>query len=434
MKHVIILAAVLLIAGSAAAQTKDQGRTVHNMRVQPFFFDALNFAGYDEYGLDGRLDVYVHVPYDIITFVKDEEFYTGGYTITLLVSENEGEKLVQDESWERTLEILTFERTTNPAYYDLSQRSLSLPAGKYQLEILFEDTESRKEFRLTRAVEVREFDANLLAISDLMLVRDVETKGGKKQISPQVNPNVAALKDGFQLFYEVYNPYKIPAVTMDYSIIKRGEEVFSKESTQGLKRGRNTFLADIASAGLGIGTYTMKVTVRRSDDSTESGVLARNERGFMIAWLTSGAPISAVDLDEAIDQLRWFAKDEDIEYIRAAETEKEKRRRFEDFWERHNPTPGTDKNPAMIEYYNRVAYANQKFGHFIDGWKTDRGMVYIIYGPPDYIDRHPLDVESKPYEIWEYYDVNRRFIFVDESGFGDYRLLYPIWDDRNRLR
>ena len=434
MKHVIILAAALLIAGGAAGQTKDQGRTVHNMRVQPFFFDALNFANYDEYGLDGRLDVYVHVPYDIITFVKDEEFYTGGYTITLLVSENEGEKLVQDESWERTLEILTFERTTNPAYYDLSQRSLSLPAGKYQLEILFEDTESRKEFRLTRTVEVREFDANLLGISDLMLVRDVETKGGKKQISPQVNPNVAALKDGFQLFYEVYNPYKIPAVTLDYSITKRGEEVYSKKSTQGLSRGRNTFLADIASAGLGIGTYTLKVTVRRSDDSTESGVLARNERGFMIAWLTSGAPISAVDLDEAIDQLRWFAKDEDIEYIRAAETEKEKRRRFEDFWERHNPTPGTDKNPAMIEYYNRVAYANQNFGHFIDGWKTDRGMVYIIYGPPDYIDRHPLDVESKPYEIWEYYDINRRFIFVDESGFGDYRLLYPIWDDRNRLR
>jgi hypothetical protein len=45
-----------------------------------------------------------------------------------------------------------------------------------------------------------------------------------------------------------------------------------------------------------------------------------------------------------------------------------------------------------------------------------------------------MDTETKPYEVWEYYELNRRYVFVDESGFGDYRLLYPIWDDRNRLR
>ncbi|MBN1447702.1 MAG: GWxTD domain-containing protein [Bacteroidetes bacterium] len=271
-------------------------------------------------------------------------------------------------------------------------------------------------------------------MSDLMLVRAVENKGGKKQISPQVNPNVAPLKEGFELFFEVYNPFQIPAVRIDYSISRRGKEVYSKQSTQGLKRGTNTFLATIASGGFGVGSYTLRVTIRRADDSTDTGILAANERQFMVEWLTSGAPISINDLDDAIDQLRWFAKDDEIDYIRAAEDEDERRKRFENFWERHNPTPGAGSNQAMIEYYNRVAYANKHYGHFMEGWKTDRGMIYIIYGKPDYIDRHPLDVESKPYEIWEYYDLNRRFIFIDESGFGDYRLLYPIWDDRNRMR
>lgn len=425
---------LLLLAAAAHTQDDDGGRTVQNLRVQPFFFDALNFAGYDRYGLQGRLDIYVHIPHDIVTFVKKEEFYTGGYAITALVSESEGGKRIKEERWERRIELISFERTNNPNYYDLTQRALRLEPGRYHLELLFEDLESRKEFRLSRGIDIRKFDANLFGISDLMLVRAVENAGQKKQISPQINPNVAALKDGFDLFFEVYNPWQLGGIDIDYRILRRGKEVYRKESTQGVREGRNTFLATISSGGLGIGAYTLQVEVRRAEDSSTAGILARIERPFIIEWLTAGAPISIADLDEAIDQLRYFAKGDELDYIREAEEEDERRRRFEEFWERRNPAPGAKTNAAMIEYYNRVAVANQQFGHYLDGWKTDRGMVYILYGPADYIDRHPMDTETKPYEVWEYYELNRRYVFVDESGFGDYRLLYPIWDDRNRLR
>lgn len=425
---------LLLLPAAVHAQDDDGGRTVHNLRVQPFFFDALNFAAYDSYGLQGRLDIYVHIPHDIVTFVKKEEFYVGGYAITALVSESEGGKRVKEERWERRIELISFERTNNPNYYDLTQRALRLEPGRYHLELLFEDRESRKEFRLSRAIDIRKFDANLFGISDLMLVRAVESAGQKKQISPQINPNVAALTDGFDLFFEVYNPWQLGGIDIEYRIMRRGKEVYTKQSTQGVREGRNTFLATISSGGLGIGAYTLQAEIRRANDSSTHGVLARIERPFIIEWLTAGAPISIADLDEAIDQLRYFAKGDELEYIREAEEENERRRRFEEFWERHNPAPGSKTNAAMMEYYNRVAFANQQFGHYLDGWKTDRGMVYILYGPADYIDRHPMDTETKPYEVWEYYELNRRYVFVDESGFGDYRLLYPVWDDRNRLR
>ena len=434
MRKLLLLSLLILPLCALHGQPGDGGRNVQNMRVQPFYFDALNFAEYDNYGLQGRVDVYVHVPYDIITFVKDDEFYKGGYSVTVLVTAAESSKILQEEGWDRSVDLLSFERTNNPNYYDLTQRSLRLAPGNYQIEVIFEDRESQKEFRLSKAITVRKFDNNLFGISDLMLVRAVESAGAKKKISPQINPNVAALKDGFELFYEVYNPYELGGITIDYRITRRGEEVYTKQSTQGIRKGLNTFLASINSGGMGIGIYTLRVQIRRSDDSTETGVLARIERQFIIEWLTAGAPISIADLDEAIDQLRYFAKDDELDYIREPENEDERRRRFEDFWERHNPTPGSKSNAAMIEYYNRVAYANQKFGHYLEGWKTDRGMVYILYGPPDYIDRHPLDTESKPYEVWEYYEINKRFIFIDDGGFGDYRLLYPVWDDRNRLR
>jgi len=61
-------------------------------------------------------------------------------------------------------------------------------------------------------------------------------------------------------------------------------------------------------------------------------------------------------------------------------------------------------------------------------------MVFIILGTPNNVDRHPFDLESKPYEVWQYYELNRSYVFVDETGFGDYRLVTPLYGDDFRYR
>ena len=88
----------------------------------------------------------------------------------------------------------------------------------------------------------------------------------------------------------------------------------------------------------------------------------------------------------------------------------------------------------MQEYYRRIQFANATFSGFMNGWRSDRGMVYIILGPPNDIDRHPFEADSKPYEIWAYYTINREFIFVDQTGFGDYRLVNPISEVMEYMR
>jgi GWxTD domain-containing protein len=100
---------------------------------------------------------------------------------------------------------------------------------------------------------------------------------------------------------------------------------------------------------------------------------------------------------------------------------------FNEFWRERDPSPDTRENELMQEYYSRVARANQLFGSFRQGWETDRGEVYIRFGPPDEVERHPYEVGQRPYEIWYYYDIQRRFIFVDEMGYGEYRLVTNLW-------
>ena len=81
----------------------------------------------------------------------------------------------------------------------------------------------------------------------------------------------------------------------------------------------------------------------------------------------------------------------------------------------------------MEEYFQRVEYVNEHFSGWQPGWETDRGMIYILFGPPDEIQRtNPSAGNSTIYQIWNYLKVSKQFVFRDQNGFGDYRLDTPF--------
>jgi GWxTD domain-containing protein len=132
---------------------------------------------------------------------------------------------------------------------------------------------------------------------------------------------------------------------------------------------------------------------------------------------------------------RWL--NQDVVYIIANQerdafvkltTAAERDKFVEQFWERRNPTPGSAENEYKKEHYRRLAYANEHFASSRQGWQTDRGHMYIVYGPPDEIEGHPKDAQRpSAWEIWMYWHVegigdNLTVTFIDRTGTGDYRL------------
>jgi len=104
-------------------------------------------------------------------------------------------------------------------------------------------------------------------------------------------------------------------------------------------------------------------------------------------------------------------------------TDEERAQFVEQFWKRRDPRPGTPENEFKAEHYRRIAYANERFAASVPGWKTDRGRIYIVQGPPDEIEAHPGD----GFERWRYRYIERfgsgvDFEFVDSQHSGDYRL------------
>lgn len=96
-------------------------------------------------------------------------------------------------------------------------------------------------------------------------------------------------------------------------------------------------------------------------------------------------------------------------------------------WHNKYPQDSVNDNPVRAEYYRRYTFANENFRAFkIDGWKTDRGRVYMLYGPPDDIDRKPNERDVRPYEVWFYNKLQNgvKFIFGDLEGIRNYRLVH----------
>lgn len=105
-----------------------------------------------------------------------------------------------------------------------------------------------------------------------------------------------------------------------------------------------------------------------------------------------------------------------------------KRKFLSSFWEKRDPDKYSSMNEVKNAYYDRVAYTNKNFGNISrkEGWKTDRGRVYLMYGVPDEIERFQNEYYSKPYEIWHYRKMEGGviFLFADEQGMNIYRLVH----------
>lgn len=124
---------------------------------------------------------------------------------------------------------------------------------------------------------------------------------------------------------------------------------------------------------------------------------------------------------DMLDALGYIADEQEVRVLRMAAPE-DRRRFWDEFWARRDPTPDTDRNEFKEEFFERLQFANREFGATRPGWTTDRGRIYIRLGAPDTIERMLYRPDGLPTEIWYYASQGLQFIFVDRGGFGDYVL------------
>ena len=203
-------------------------------------------------------------------------------------------------------------------------------------------------------------------------------------------------------------------------------------------RGAKVFLFAILGGGL---AYSPGVCARQNQQAQTDSKASKNA--------ANQKKKSDNQLKKELDSSyrKWL--DEDVVYSITPEersaflhlaTNEEREQFIEQFWQRRNPDPDSVENTFKEEHYRRIAYANEHFASGIPGWKTDRGKIYIMWGPPDEIESHPSggsydrpasegggSTSTYPFEDWRYRyleglgnDVNLEF--VDPSMTGEFHL------------
>ena len=140
------------------------------------------------------------------------------------------------------------------------------------------------------------------------------------------------------------------------------------------------------------------------------------------------------------EDVRWIITDEERSAFMQLSNDEERDQFIEAFWQRRDPTPDTEENEFKEEHYRRIAYANEHYAAGIPGWKTDRGRMYIVFGPADEIESHPSggsyerpmeegggETSTFPFEQWRYRyleGIGQEVIieFVDTCMCGDYHM------------
>lgn len=414
----MILGIPVLLGG-----TPSELRFIKNSEVPDFFFATTVMATEDT----GKSEIvcYTKIPYDKLQFLKEGEMYKARYELSFTLFDPKGVPMDGKVGIHEVV-VSNYGDTNSRELFHMVETRFLVSPGTYQLMIAIMDFDSRKTSIRKTPVLVPRRSPSSLWISEPILAESIKIDSTGKSIPvPNVVNNFSSLQDTLFLWFEVYSPIEWVRLPVKYQIQDiKGTMVREEHMEIPLTPPRTVCSVPIPKGDLKGGRYKLFFTAGEGTFTFQRTI------HFSIHWLSM--PNQIQDLDKAIEQLRYIAKGSEIKRIKKLQGD-EKLAAFFEFWKKYDPSPGTEENELMDEYYRRVEFANQNFSTFLEGWRTDRGMVYILLGPPNEVERHPFESGTKPYEIWMYYSINRYFLFIDTTGLGDYRLEGSFWNDFNEI-
>ncbi len=359
----------------------------------------------------GVVEIEISIPNNELLFIKEKNIYKNKFDISIIVNKNDS--LIIGKNQIKTIEYNTFEATKTKKENIIINESFNLTPDKYTVSVVVTDLATQIIWKKEKKVDMTILNTKHWIQSELYLYNNIPIDSTKKKNKDEIFVAFTALgKQGNQQFeyfiYQAGNEVPIKKGAYEIDLVKQRKEYVIKLDIKKFKHSE----------------YEMKLNTKINDQ-----IFSRSIK-FQVSYGNLSSAIS--NIDNAVQQMRYllmtnFITNKEYKEINKAENDK-KRVLFLNFWKSVDPSPQTEENEIMNEYYHRINLANKSFSNKNNGWKTDRGMVLTIFGHPDDIEDHTFEMGTKPYIIWHYYQTNRSFVFVDYTGYGSYQLDQPLLD------
>ena len=422
MKILAIVIVSLIMAGSAVAQ----------VALQPaaFYVDFASFkadsAGYN------LMEIYYQIYSSNLLYVRQDNRYMASYRVAAVVKD--GHKQIAADEKEEEIYAESYNEAHNAGSYIINTFNFYLQPGRYKIQVTLYDQNGNSSIPLETDLEVPAFPENKQSISHIEFARQIADIGEPTVFDKEYYRVIPACSRRYgddlqwlKFYFQFYNPDS-GKDTADFTFeVKDNKNRVMGGKVVRYNIGSTTGIIDSLNINeLKPGPY--ELVVFTPDESGKDFITRTGS--FSVNW--SALELVRHDFDNAVEQLRYIATGAEIKKLKGVD-EADRVREWNAFWKAKDPTPDTDENEIKNEYYRRIAYSNKHYEiPNKDGWRTDMGMINIINGQPDEIERHPFDMETKPYEIWYYYNPRRRFLFIDVRGYGEYLLQYPFDGDVNK--
>lgn len=335
--------------------------------------------------------------------------------IKISIFDGRGKKVVSDY-WKKRYNF------TDETSYITDIFSCILKPDTYNLIFNFKT----REFEITIDTVVYLQKIETVCLSDIQIVKDISSQRDKypfKRYNLSFIPApFFSYPDSFAWYYfEIYNsPQK---VLLSLEIIDTLGKIWLSNLEEKEFSGKMNYITGrIPLFPLRAGEYSLRIKIL---DTLENFLTERIKKFIYLSELYLYQKMAREKYEDYISFIDYFATKEEIEEFKRLEG-KSRIIFLKKFWKKFDPDPETQANEFLVIFINRVKYADENFSTVnVKGRYTDRGRIYIKYGPPDEVKRNPYPLENYSWESWFYRTpVKNQYIFVDLKNDGDYKLIY----------
>lgn len=365
-----------------------------------------------------RVSVFMQIPYNTVQFVKHDTKYIAHYEAVIAVQTKKGSQL-GSEVWQDSIIVDEYNHTMSTSKNRTLMVSYKIPHGKYQIMGTLSDLDTKKVGKNSVAVDASKYRNKRYLHTPILLEKFDGNWGFGEDLIPAINNQSFDIENGLLFYISGKVPDGTYQLRNQY-LNKQDELLFEEVIEDSTNNGFFKHIVQLPQDKI----KGIKIKLRAEFFQKNEAI----DKTVTVVLKKSGISKLVVDIDDALDQMRYILSSKERKKIKKTSIAKNEEL-FRDLWKKRDPTPETTANELMDEYYRRVNYANTHFGGFMEGWETDMGMVYIILGPPDDIEKYIDHQYQKPYESWYYYRIQENYIFLGDN-FGNYSLLTPFFGYR----
>ena len=359
---------------------------------------------------------FVVIPNRSLQFIKEKNKFIAEYDANIFVTTDDEDVQVATGSFSDKIISNRFSETTSKVKSTVLNTSFVVPLGDYNISINVKDLDTKLSSKQNNKVELKQF-SNDSQVYDPIFIKEAKGEWGFESNKFPIDANQIVVKNNEIQFYQ-YAVINAGVYEMVINILSGKEVQWSKTINSSSESRVISHLITVPTKDINRKDLKVQVSVNQKNSTKSRSLGFRFRNSFM--------PDSITNIDLALSQMNYIlTSDERKELKKLKQSAKENF--FKKAWARRDPKPDTKVNELMDEYYGRVSFTEENFSRGTSGgWRSDMGMIFILFGKPDDIQRYTSMQSNYSYETWYYFSIGQEFAFVDDYGFGDYRLRYPF--------